>query len=276
MGPRVRDRAARMHAPASGWRADMAPDGRSKVETKRLLLFTDFGEASPYLGQVRVLLDELAPGLPVLGLAADLVPYRPDLAAYLLPRLLDAMPGGNVVVCVVDPGVGGARDALAVEAGGNWFVGPDNGLLALVARRAVDAQCYRIEWRPSALSATFHGRDLFAPVAAGIALGNRAPGPAMDAAAMVGADWPDDAWLVVYQDGYGNLCTGVRAAAVSRDLVLGAGGEAVRFARTFSGVAPGAAFWFENSFGLVEIAVNQGHAATRLGLTPGAVVQRLA
>ena len=132
-----------------------------------IVLCTDFGLEGPYTGQVKAVLARAAPAVPVIDLFADLPPFRPQAAAYLLAAYGLVLVAGDVIVAVVDPGVGGARAALALEADGRWYVGPDNGIFELVLRRAHAARSWRIDWRPTALSATFHGRDLFAPVAAG-------------------------------------------------------------------------------------------------------------
>ena len=141
-----------------------------------IVLCTDFGLEGPYTGQVKAVLARAAPAVPVIDLFADLPPFRPQAAAYLLAAYGEVFVAGDVIVAVVDPGVGGARAALALEADGRWYVGPDNGIFELVLRRAQAARCWRIDWRPAALSATFHGRDLFAPVAAGLARGEPPPG----------------------------------------------------------------------------------------------------
>ncbi len=117
-----------------------------------------------------------APAVPVVDLFADLPAFEPRLAAYLLAAYADWFEAGDVILAVVDPGVGGPRGALVVEADGRWLVGPDNGLFELVLRRARAAAASRSPGGRSALSATFHGRDLFAPVAARLALGRRPPG----------------------------------------------------------------------------------------------------
>jgi len=95
-----------------------------------IALVTDFGGASPYLGQMQLRLSGLLPRLPVIDLVSDLAPSRSDLAAYFLPALVRNMPARTLYLCVVDPGVGGERSALAVEADEDWYVGPDNGLPA--------------------------------------------------------------------------------------------------------------------------------------------------
>ena len=141
-----------------------------------IVLCTDYGLAGPYVGQVKAVLARAAPAVPVVDLFADLPPFQPKLAAYLLAAYAEAFMAGDVILAVVDPGVGSARAALAIEADQRWYVGPDNGLFEIVLRRARAAQCWRIDWRPAAISATFHGRDLFAPVAAGLAQGEPPPG----------------------------------------------------------------------------------------------------
>ena len=134
-----------------------------------IVLCTDFGLEGPYTGQVKAVLARAAPAVPVIDLFADLPPFRPQGAAYLLAAYGEFFVAGDVIPTVVDPGVGGPRAALALEADGRWYVGPDNGIFELVLRRAQAARGWRIDWRPPALSATFHGRDLFAPVAAALA-----------------------------------------------------------------------------------------------------------
>ena len=237
-----------------------------------IVLFTDFGPGGPYTGQMKAVLAREAPGIPVIDLADDLPACEPEPAAYLLAAFAPAFPPGAVFVCVVDPGVGSARAPVALSAGGRWYVGPDNGLLAIVARRAGDAQWFTITWRPPTLSASFHGRDLFAPVAARSARGEAVPGTPIESAAMVGAAWPEDRAAIVYVDPYGNAMTGVRAAQLAEDAVVVAGARRLGRLRTFSDAAPGAAFWYENANGLAEIAVNQGRADRVLGLRVGTPV----
>jgi len=128
-----------------------------------IVLFTDFGLEGPYTGQVAAVLQQEAPAVPVISLFADLPPGEAKPAAYLLAAYAKWFPTGTVLLCVVDPGVGSDRRALTVEADGRLYVGPDNGLFEIVLRRAAHAGIWQITWRPAALSASFHGRDLFAP-----------------------------------------------------------------------------------------------------------------
>ncbi len=235
----------------------------------RIALVTDFGSNGPYTGQVRLLLQGLSPATPVIELMSDLAPFRPDLAAYLLPRLTEGMPDDTLYLCVVDPGVGGSRGALVLQADNNWYLGPDNGLLSQVARCARSVRCRRIDWKPEKLSDSFHGRDLFAPVAARIVSGKGVSGVSMEADELVGRDWLSQAHCVIYKDGYGNLCTGVDGKSVADAKRVSAGGMFLPYARTFSSIGTGEAFWYRNSFGLVELAVNCGRADEMLGLKPG-------
>jgi S-adenosylmethionine hydrolase len=240
-----------------------------------IVLFTDFGPAGPYTGQVEAVLHQVAPGVPAVSLFADAPAGQPKPAAYLLAAYAAWFPAGTVLLCVVDPGVGSARRALIVEADGRRYVGPDNGLFELVLRRAATPRCWEITWQPPLLSASFHGRDLFAPVAARLARGE--PESALGAAVLPlrQKDWPDDLPQIVYVDHYGNALTGMRGECLPETARLLAGGRAIGHAVTFSAALPGAAFWYVNSNGLVEIAVNGGRADLALGLGIGGTVSPL-
>ena len=234
-----------------------------------IVLFTDFGLTDPYVGQLHAVLAREAPGAPVIDLLHAVPDFNIRAAAYLLPAYIHEFPPGTVFVCVVDPGVGGARRPLMLKADGRWYVGPDNGLFEMVKRRAGECDCRVIRWRPPQLSASFHGRDLFAPVAARLARGEIPDSTPGTLTAPEGTPWPDDLAEILYVDHYGNCVTGLRAVTMRPEQTLRAGGEVVQYARVFSEVSPGAVFWYENANGLVEIAVNRGSAAARLGLKPG-------
>ena len=173
-----------------------------------IVLFTDFGLTGPYTGQMKAVLAGHAPAVPVIDLFADAPAFQPYLSAYLLGAYCGAVPQGGVLLGVVDPGVGTDRLPLVVRADGRWYVGPDNGLFELVMRRAADVEAWTIDWRPDRLSASFHGRDLFAPVAARLALGEPVPGTPVPVERVRRPDWPDDLGRVVYVDVYGNVLTG--------------------------------------------------------------------
>lgn len=239
-----------------------------------VVTFTDFGHEGPYLGEMRLAIAAHGPNLAVIDLMADAPEFDPMASAYLLAALLPRLPAQAVVLAVVDPGVGGEREPLVVEADGRLLVGPDNGLFEPTMRRAGGLRCWKIVWRPDRLSATFHGRDLFAPVAARLALGTppeEAGCEAMPWPRRPG--WPDDLARVIYIDRYGNCVTGLRAERVRPDARIVAAGQVLARARTFSDMPAGTAFWYANSSGLVEIAVARGSAASALGLSVGSLVE---
>jgi S-adenosylmethionine hydrolase len=238
-----------------------------------IVLFTDFGNGGFYLGQMRAVIAHRAPGVPVVDLMHDAPAYAPGCASYLLAALAPGIVRGAVVLAVVDPGVGGPRRPIVVRADDRLFVGPDNGLFEVVMRRATTVDCQSIEWRPAELSATFHGRDLFAPVAAALAKGTVEGCTLREAEPARCGSWPDDLPAVIYVDGYGNLITGLRASTLAPDVQIGLGGAALTRARTFGDVPPGTLMWYENSIGLVEIAVNKGNAARLLTASIGTEVR---
>ncbi len=217
--------------------------------------FTDFGPHGPYLGQVRAVLHHQAPGIPVVDVFPDLPAFNVRAAAYLLPAYSRCLPVGTVCLCVVDPGVGTGRGVVALQADGRWYVAPDNGLLSLIVRHSRNVSAYTVTWRPSTLSSSFHGRDLFAPICARLANGERPEWAPVEGTALERADWPDDLQRVVYIDGYGNAITGLRADRVPLSAGLEILGTTCRYSRTFAEAPPQTPFWYANANGLVEIAM---------------------
>jgi len=234
-----------------------------------IVLFTDFGLTDPYVGQIHAILAQEASGKPVIDLFHAVPGFDIRAGAYLLPAYTQRFPAGTVFICVVDPGVGSARQPVMVRADGCWYVGPDNGLLHIMARRARECETYAIRWRPSQLSASFHGRDLFAPVAASLARGDMPDSTPTTLTMPEGPAWPDDLAQILYVDHYGNGITGLRASSLSRNQHLKIGDQILERARVFADVPPKTIFWYENANGLVEIAANQDSAAMRLGLQIG-------
>ncbi|HLI13429.1 MAG TPA: SAM-dependent chlorinase/fluorinase [Alphaproteobacteria bacterium] len=245
-----------------------------------IVLFTDFGPAGPYVGQVKAVLLRAAPAVPVIDLVADAPSHDPKASAYLLAALASEFEPRTVCLAVIDPGVGGERRAAIAEIDGRWYVGPDNGLFEPLLRRAGRARWWEITWRPQRLSSTFHGRDLFAPIAARLATGEHpaasTPGAAWAEARSIELlrrpDWPDELPAIIYIDHFGNAMTGTRAAALSEKTLIEVRGRRIRRARRFGDVPPGEAIWYENSSGLAEIAVNQGRADRALELAIGDAV----
>jgi S-adenosylmethionine hydrolase len=143
-----------------------------------ILLFTDFGAEGSYLGQMEAVLRRQAPGMNIINLLSNAPCGDPRRSAYLLAALCRCCTAGSVLLGRADPGVGGERLPVAMHAEGCRFVGPDNGLFNVVAAQVSKTEWRVIEWRPDDLSASFHGRDLFAPIAARIVLEDF-PGPAV-------------------------------------------------------------------------------------------------
>ncbi|MEJ2760840.1 MAG: SAM-dependent chlorinase/fluorinase [Gammaproteobacteria bacterium] len=230
-----------------------------------IVLFTDYGLKGPYLGELEAAIFRYAPGERVINLFADVPRQDPRSAAYLLSAYSRGFPARTLFCCVIDPGVGsGADKPVIIRCGEHRFVGPHNGLFDVVTRDSGEVQCSEITWRPEKVSNTFHGRDIYAPVCAMLA--NQQPVPGKSIPWRPRHDWPEDLYRIIYIDGFGNAVSGVRAAAAGEATLLRIGDRDIKRATTFSDVAVGEAFWYENSSGLVEIAVNQGSAAEALGI----------
>ncbi len=238
-----------------------------------IVLFTDFGTRDPYVGQLKARIHEFTPSQLVVDLLHEAPDYNAHAGAHLIAAFAPGFPPGSVFVCVVDPGVGTERHGVVVAAGGRWFVGPDNGLLSVAAARNADARVWRINWQPASASATFHGRDIFAVIAALIARGEF-PDDKVEAVSRLDVEFDaGDLPRVIYIDHYGNAWTGQRAADLPQATRIVAAGAEFRHAATFGAVGKGEGFWFGNSVGLLELAINRGNAAERLGLKLGDVVQ---
>ena len=240
-----------------------------------IALFTDFGLRGPYVGQMKARLFSSGFAGPVVDLLHDGPAMDPRAAAYLLEPFSRYLPEGAVVLAVVDPGVGTeARDGCVIRADGRWFVGPDNGLFEFVQRRAAEVERWPLPAAPEGASPTFHGRDVFADIAAAVATGTWRS----EQAAAVGPrfpDWGDDTPYVLYIDDYGNAMTGIRGEALADTAILQAGEHRLVHATTFGRMPAGAGFWHRNSSGLVEVSVNLGHAAHTFDLAPGSLVRLL-
>src|SRR5688572_15447776 len=201
-----------------------------------IFLFTDFGSADLYVGQVKAVLHQYAPDARVVDLFHEAPAFNIKASAHMLAALAGQLPAGSVTMAVVDPGVGGKRKPVAVRADDRWFVGPDNGLISVVAARAKRTEAHVIGWRPSKLTASFHGRDLFAPVAGMLARGDRKAvklGKSRPLTVGLGAA---DLAEVIYIDHYGNVMTGLRASALKRKATLVVGRRRIERARVFSDV----------------------------------------
>lgn len=236
-----------------------------------IVLCTDFGRA-PYTGQMQAVLHLRAPDVPIINLFDNLPCWDIRAAAYLLPAYVTEFPINTVFLVVVDPGVGSdKREPVIAQIDGRWYVGPGNGVFHILARRARSVHFWRIDEQPERLSASFHGRDLFAPVAARLATGWLPDSNEINEPQIAG-EWPEDLVQIIYIDHYGNAISGLRASQLTASQQLKVGEHHFSRARTFSDVPEGQAFWYENANGLVEIAVNCGRAEAMAGLQLAATI----
>jgi S-adenosyl-L-methionine hydrolase (adenosine-forming) len=240
-----------------------------------ITLLTDFGTADGYVAELKGVLLSLAPDVQLVDLAHDVSAHDVELARLTVARYWRRFPEHTVHLVVVDPGVGTARAALAVESDRRFLVGPDNGVLS-PALLLGDARAVSLAV-PAAASRTFHGRDVFAPVAAALASGatldslgepfdapivRRTPEPVRRAdGAIVGE--------VIAIDHFGSAITNLLGV---RHGVVAAGGRPVPVRAVYADVPSGAAVALTGSSGLLEIAVRDGSAAQALNLARGATV----
>jgi S-adenosylmethionine hydrolase len=242
-----------------------------------ITLLTDFGLSDSYVAEMKGVLLTHAPDTVLVDVSHGVPPGDVRAASFILARVWRRFPPGTVHVAVVDPGVGTARRAVAAEAEGHAFVGPDNGIFSALPD---DARFVELPV-PRDASPTFHGRDVFAPVAARLATGaalNDVGQPISDPTRFPlpvprreGTVWIGE---VVYVDRFGTLITNLPGSAVAPGArVRVAGRDAGPLARTFGDVERGALVAFVGSGGVVEVAVRDGSAAAVLGLGVGAEVR---
>ena len=234
-----------------------------------IILFTDFGTDDIYVGQVHAVLAEQAPGVPIIDLLHTAPVFEIRCGGFLLHALQKGFPPGSVFFTVVDPDVGGERAPIMVKADDKWFVGPDNGLLTRVIQNANEYRASKVLWRPEALSQSFHGRDLFAPVAAMLASGGW---PEQETCEPTILHWPEHLDSVIYIDHFGNAMTGRSGDSVAQHLKIAVREKELPYARVFCERERGELFWYVNSIGLVEIAANCASAAQLLNLKVGDAV----
>jgi S-adenosylmethionine hydrolase len=243
--------------------------------TRLVTLLTDFGTADGYVGEMKGVLAASAPTVTIVDIAHDVAPQDVDGARLALARYWRRFPLGTVHVVVVDPGVGGLRAAIAVESEGRFLVGPDNGVLS-PALLHPDARCVVLAVPPSA-SATFHGRDVFAPAAAALAEGAPLDTLGPPFAEPVRRRTPEAsrrgdgavAGVVITVDRFGNAITNLLAL---RGGTVEVDGRQLQIAHTYGEAGEGQPIALVGSSGLVEIAVRDGSAAAQLGLRRGTPV----
>ena len=236
-----------------------------------IYLFSDFGFDGPYVGQIKSVLYEQCPKAVVIDLMHDAPVFNSKASAHLLAASVLSVSRDSIVLGVVDPGVGSDRKGVALRADSRWYVGPDNGLFDVVAQRACAAQWYEIIYQNEQASNSFHGRDIFAPVTA--MLCNEVE-LSQYLVPIEKYNQLDETNLseVIYIDRFGNLMTGVQAKDLSASKKIWFGDVEIKRANTFSDVGEGEAFYYENSQGLLEIAINSGSAKKHFDAAVGDVV----
>jgi len=251
-----------------------------------IALITDFGTCDEYVGVMKGVIAGIDPGTRVVDICHRIEPQNIVHGAFILKAAVPYFPEGTIFVAVVDPGVGGRRRILAADCGGRRFVVPDNGLIEGVLNTPSEAAVVSVENRRyflTPVSRTFHGRDIFAPVAARLAAGLPLAelGPPVDPAELVTGMMPRYRFSsrdgiegeVIAADRFGNLMTNIDEGVIERLLVEAAGRQvSVSLADTpigaivdsYDQAAKNAPLAIIGSRGLLEIAVNCGNARQTL------------
>jgi S-adenosylmethionine hydrolase len=257
------------------------PEATTSSARRRLTLLTDFGTADGYVAAMRGVIASRCPDAPVDDASHDIPPGDVQAAAHALSRYWKLYPIGTIHVVVVDPGVGGTRHAIAVLADGRIGIGPDNGvlepMLAMGEEVRIISNAALTAGEPSA---TFHGRDVFAPVAAHIACGGtmNEVGDALEEPVRLVCASPvrqQDRLVgrVVHVDRFGNLITNLSSADGPGTEVWLGERRIGALRRTYGDVPSGELLALIGSTGFVEISVRDGSAARSLGLGRGTPVE---
>ena len=240
-----------------------------------ITLLTDFGAADYYAGAMKGVICGICPAARLVDISHDIAPFAIAEAAFILSQTWPCFPRGTVHLIVVDPGVGSARRPVLAEAGGQRFVAPDNGVLTMVydavpGLRVREISASRYFRQP--VSQTFHGRDIFAPVAAHLSAGLPPSrfGKRID-------DYVRLAFstgTVLHIDRFGNVVTSFRSEVLAQPFQLRIGRHRIsRLAPSYAEVEPGRLFVIAGSAGFLEVSLNQGSAASVLGIAAGDTVE---
>lgn len=241
-------------------------------------LTTDFGLQDHYVGAMKGVIAGIAPGVRVIDVTHGVPAHDVAEGAFAIAQAWRYFPPGSVHVVVVDPGVGSLRRALAAAAAGHLFAAPDNGVLSQVFEQEPRRELRAIDPRRglAAVSRTFHGRDLFAPVGARLAAGMEFAevGAPLDSAQTLPSSAPRNGLgRVLHIDGFGNVVTSFRRGDLAAGAGLRLGGLTVRaWADCYAAAADAAPFLIVGSCGYVEVSVNRGSAAALAGVRAGAQV----
>ncbi|MBI4540712.1 MAG: SAM-dependent chlorinase/fluorinase [Gemmatimonadetes bacterium] len=249
----------------------------------RVTLLTDFGTRDGYVAAMKGVIASIAPGVPIDDVSHDIPPGDIPSAAWALSRYWSRYPAGTVHLVVVDPGVGTERRALGALLDGRLLVAPDNGVATLALERASRWTAVSVQnenYVGPDRSATFHGRDIFAPAVAhlarGVPLGELGPPlaePARYAFPAVIRQGGEARGEVVAIDRFGNAVTNVPGDWLGREARVHVGRAVLEVRGTYGEAASGEALALVNSDGLVEITVRDGAAAERLRIRRGSRIR---
>lgn len=254
-----------------------------------LTITTDFGHQGPFVATMKGRILTRLPTARIIDVTHEVPVYWPAEAGFWLARAFEYFPQGTVHIAVVDPGVGTNRDIIAVQADGHVFLAPDNGLLAPIVARSKTAAVHQLNVEAArerfglaVPSATFHGRDIFAPVGAELAAGHVAIAELGPRITDIVPSWVEDpsiaadqvSGVVITIDHFGNLITNIDATLIQRfhHPIVRTGGHTFPLRRTYGDVRPKEYLALINSFGVVELARAEQSAAEGLGLGRGAPV----
>lgn len=250
---------------------------------------TDFGHKGPFVGVMKGVMLSRFPGVRVVDLGHDIPAHWPPEAGFWLSRSYRYFPTGTVHIAIVDPGVGTERNVLVVEHDAHIFIAPDNGLLDPILGDETPSVIFELDLdrlgtlKLPPLSPTFHGRDVFAPVAAEIAAGRLLPRDTGPETADWVPGWVEPALLqpggkvsgvIITVDSFGNLISNIDESLLEgmQEPVARVGGRNFRMAETYGRVRPGDFMALINSFGVLEIARAEHSAADSLGTGRGAPI----
>lgn len=249
-----------------------------------ITLTTDFGHDGPFVAVMKAIIYQRCPQARVVDLTHEIEAQWPAEAGFWLAKSFGYFPKRSVHVAVVDPGVGTARAIIAAEYEGHIFIAPDNGLLAGVfgesspnAYRLSDNWLKAQNWPPC--SSTFHGRDIFAPLAAELAEGRITPQEIGDPIEAISPSPVEPAWrqngaihgVIISIDHFGNLISNVEGNDIAdlRVPIVRTGGKTFALHRTYGSRKPGEFLALINSFGVIEISRVNSNASEALGLGRG-------
>jgi S-adenosylmethionine hydrolase len=251
-------------------------------------LTTDFGLHDPYVGIMKGVISRLSPRAVIVDLCHYVPEFRPEIAGLWVGLSYGWFAGGSIHVAVVDPGVGTERDIVCIDGDGHLFLVPDNGMAAQIARRLESWAAWRVDAQRLDLavsSCTFHGRDIFAPLAARLWSGQLTPaelgppGQRLRASPLPRADVQGNAVVgeVLYADRFGTLISNIEDPGPAAGSRLGASieGRALRIVRTYGDADTDEAVALFNSYGLLEISRPGGSAVSSDGWQAGARVALL-